>query len=55
MRIQILKHANIIVDWSVSWVDEWDTFTQIWNIFHDDKSCFQFNESELDKMSFNII
>lgn len=55
MKIKILKHANIIVDWMESWVDEWDTFTQIWSILQDDNSCFQFNELELEKISYNII
>lgn len=55
MQIEITKHSNITVDWRVSWVDVWDTFTQIWSIYQDDKSCFQFNESELEKISYNII
>lgn len=55
MKIEITKHSRIIVDWEYSWVDKWDTFTKIGNIFQDDRSCFTFDELELEKISYKTI
>lgn len=55
MRIEITEHSYVQVDWKKAWVDKWDTYTKIGGIFQDDKSCFAFDESEIEKISYNTI